>query len=112
MKWFTFSQNNSGGSFRIDQSAGIAHFVIVQAENVEDAAHRAEGFGVYFNGVANGCDCACCGDRWSMPWEDGSDMPQIYGQTVEAFMASKLFMRDCVAIHFADGDMHWVESPK
>ena len=29
-----------------------------------DANDIAQGNGIYFNGVADGIDCDCCGDRW------------------------------------------------
>ena len=59
MPFFTFYQNNSGGVFD-----GPAHYVIVEASDAEEAATRAETVGVYFNGVEDGLDCECCGDRW------------------------------------------------
>lgn len=43
MPWFEYSQNNSGGSF----------------------VHDPQRIGLYFDGVHNGPDCHCCGDRWS-----------------------------------------------
>ena len=75
MKWFTFSQNNSGGYFD-----GPRH-VVVQAVNAATANAAAESFaGVYFDGCSKGLDCQCCGDRWSRTW-DGKyeDKPMVYG---------------------------------
>jgi hypothetical protein len=39
--------------------------VIISAENAEEANKFAEKQGIYFDGVINGSDCPCCGDRWS-----------------------------------------------
>ena len=58
MSYFKFRQNNSGGAF-----AGTP-LVFVQADNAADANSIAQQNGVYFNGVADGVDCDCCGDRW------------------------------------------------
>jgi hypothetical protein len=79
MKFFHFSQNNSGGSF-----TGPAKHVVVEAENASDANDRAESVGVYFNGCNEGLDCSCCGDRWYRQWLDeaGDDVPMVYGDPV------------------------------
>ena len=59
MKTFTYHQNNSGGFFVGPKS------VTIEAESAEDADRIAEEEGlVYFDGVENGQDCECCGDRW------------------------------------------------
>jgi len=79
-KFFTFSQNNSGGGFREDAKAGIGHYVIIEALDADHANRRAEDIGLYFGGQG---DCPCCGDRWSEAWSgDGKDKPCIYEQDV------------------------------
>ena len=35
----------------------------------QEADTRAEKFGIYFDGVKNGQDCDCCGDRWRRTFE-------------------------------------------
>jgi hypothetical protein len=59
--WYSFRQNNSGGSFDYSESVGISVTVYVEANSVEDANFRAEDIGLYFDGAG---DCSCCGDRW------------------------------------------------
>jgi len=67
MNFYTFEQNNS---FGIDiQNSGIGWIVVIEAESSDAANERAESIGIYFNGVAEGRDCECCGDRWSRAWE-------------------------------------------
>ena len=77
MKWFTFSQNKSGGYFD-----GPRH-VVVQAVNAGMADATAMEFAdVYFDGCSNGRDCGCgwCGDRWSRTWDgEYEDKPMLYG---------------------------------
>lgn len=77
--FYHFSQNNSGGSFHIDER--VAHHVIIEANSAEEANRRAESVGIYFNGCIDGRDCDCCGDRWSSQWSDdaGDLEPLIYG---------------------------------
>ena len=79
-KWFTFRQNNSSGSFIRDKDLNV--FVIIEAYDEVHAFARAIEVGIYFDGVADGKDCECCGDRWSR-YFDESDVPMIYGETIE-----------------------------
>ena len=69
-KWWTFDQNNSGGSFHFDDEVGIGTWVCIEAESQRQAVDRAEDIGIYFNGCAEGKDCDCCGDRWHKPYRD------------------------------------------
>ena len=79
--FYTYSQNNSFGTFEINDD--VTHYVIIEADSVEDANRRAEGVGLYFDGCSKGIDCPCCGDRWSEAWEgDEYPEPMIYGQPV------------------------------
>lgn len=80
-KFFQFRQNNSGGGF---DSPAIN--VIIEARDWQDANHLAEDkYGLYFNGVAAGIDCSCCGDRWYDLWsgDEGTDEPCVYSEPVE-----------------------------
>ena len=79
-KYFHFSQNNSGGSFHVDDD--VAHHVIIQAHTAEEANTRALDVGIYFDGCDDGRDCECCGDRWYRVYgyEKGDDKPMIYAE--------------------------------
>lgn len=74
--FFEFNQNNSGGSFVMNDK--VCHWMFVEADNEESACEFAENLGCYFNGTDNGDDCPCCGDRWSRPWEK-TEFPLEYG---------------------------------
>jgi hypothetical protein len=76
-KFYTFNQNNSGGFFEGPE------YLIVEANSATEANSIAQEYcDVYFNGVNDGIDCDCCGDRWYPVYEsDGSDVPSIYGNT-------------------------------
>ena len=51
MSFYTFSQNNSGGDFIIDDD--VAEYVIIEADNGDEALNIAENVGLYFNGVSD-----------------------------------------------------------
>lgn len=76
-KFFEFSQTNSGGSFITDDK--VCHRLFIEADSVEEAIQKAENLGCYWNGVEKEMDCPCCGDRWSVPWnDDGQSYPMEY----------------------------------
>lgn len=60
--FFLFSQNNSGGYFV--ETDELCHRLFIEADSEQDAIDKAEDLGCYWNGVAKGKDCPCCGDRW------------------------------------------------
>jgi hypothetical protein len=62
MAFFRFEQNNSGGAYDITDM--VHETVIIEADNAEQANERAKSIGIYFDGVADGRDCDCCGNRW------------------------------------------------
>ena len=61
-KFYEVCQNNSGGSFDVDDK--VCRNLYIEAKSEEDATSIAEGLGCYWNGVDEGMDCPCCGDRW------------------------------------------------
>lgn len=78
--FYTFRQNNSGGSFDRDDYVDI--YVIIEASSADKANSIAQSIGIYFDGVDKGQDCECCGDRWySVSENDGTDIPEIYGKS-------------------------------
>lgn len=85
-RFFTFDQNNSYGKFVITEDPAIAPYMIFEAVSAADANLWASVYGLYFDGVADGRDCNCCGDRWSEQWSDdrGEDVPLIYGEPITA----------------------------
>lgn len=73
MKWFVFDQNNSGGSFVVNDK--VCHRLFIEADSFDNAVEKAEELGCYWNGVDEGIDCPCCGDRW-YKWEDTIDLDE------------------------------------
>jgi len=62
MAFYMWDQNNSGGSFVVNEN--LSHRVVIEAKNKEEAESKASYFGIYYDGVEEGIDCKCCGDRW------------------------------------------------
>ena len=61
LKFYEYSQNNTGGSFTTDDK--LCHRLFIEANSSTEADEIAEGLGCYWNGVDEGSDCPCCGDR-------------------------------------------------
>lgn len=105
--FYHFNQNNSGGSFDFDETAGITHHVVIEARSASEANEKAEALGLYFNGEG---DCPCCGNRWSSQWwdEDGSDEPLVYGSAPnDPNLMRWMEAGKEVVVHYADGRMSW-----
>ena len=66
IRFYHYHQNNSGG-----KTYGPSN-VIIEAPNYVVANEIAEKNGLYWNGVRDGKDCQCCGDRW-YPHDDESE---------------------------------------
>ena len=111
--FYEFSQNNSGGVFDHDEKRGIGHYVIVEADDWNDANDKAERIGIYFDGCANGMDCPCCGNRWSPMWEGtkGDPVPSHYGQPLRNYKDTWgiIWENDGVFIHYKNGNVDWVK---
>ena len=60
--FYKFDQNNSGGHFIVNDK--LCHRLFIEADSLADAMMQAEDLGCYWDGVAEGIDCPCCGDRW------------------------------------------------
>lgn len=111
MKFFHFSQNNSGGSFDFDRERGITHHVVVEARDADHANQRAEDIGLYFGGAG---DCPCCGDRWYEQWcDDGNDQPMVYDEPVSEFKGHRWMGNDPEGVvHYLDGRVEWFGFPE
>ena len=95
MSYFKFRQNNSFGAF-----AGTP-LVFVQADNAADANAIAQHNGIYFNGVADGVDCDCCGDRWYPVHDDDAQACSLPRMVTMA-----------VSLVYSDGDNYMDYSGK
>lgn len=67
MKFYEFSQNNSGGYIIEDSSCGIGDYVYIQADEENEANERAESIGLFSLPY-----CDCCGERFYKAYENVS----------------------------------------
>jgi hypothetical protein len=108
--FYTYSQNNSGGSF-----IG-PYFVIVEADSARQANSIAQDHGVYYDGVEFGDDCECCGDRWEPIEKDseGTLSPMIFGNTdIQQTLNERWWTSDSSAIVvYHDGSVDYYEKKK
>lgn len=106
-KFYTLNQNNSGGYFIVDDNAGVARFLIIEAKDAAQALRVMEGISY---DCANFFEfCNCCGERWSS-WiqnDDGVEKPEIYGEPAQEYMntsgRSYLGEENSAFIHYLDG---------
>lgn len=78
LKWYEFSQNNSGGDFEV--TTELCHRLFIEARNDVEALAKGLEMGVYLNGVRGGIDCGCCGDRWYEP--NKVELPLKYSESL------------------------------
>lgn len=102
-KYFTYRQNNSGGSWK-----GPAVNVIVEADTLAEANERVGQHitlcgdsGLYAEYDSCGC-CPCCGHRWSEPWDD---KPESGADAADGNMTLNYMGAACTALIKADGEM-------
>ncbi len=113
--YYDYRQNNSGGSFDIDDRVTVN--VIIEANSAEEADAMAETKGLYFDGCDDGPDCSCCGDRWYRAWDgDGKAVPEIYSQPAAAFVSGNEFSwagvgKPAVHIYHLDGRKETLVQP-
>lgn len=102
--FYTFIQNNSGGKFEIDKA--IKHYVVVEADNADEANTFAQYFGIYFNGVEDGYDCPCCGDRWCRVYEFNAEKrPTLYGEEITKYVEDWPIEHKEYIIYYKNGDV-------
>lgn len=113
-KFYHFRQNNSGGRYRINETKGIAHNVIVEATSYQDANQRAEDIGLDFS---MNDSCECCGSRWTEQYsEDGTEVPTMYGQEPVDWYTDPSWswasLDHLMVVHYLNGEKVFVRNAK
>lgn len=117
--FYDFRQNNTFGRWVINKDVNV--LVVIEASSVKQANERAESVGLYFDGISDGIDCSCCGDRWSKEWDgyEGDTVPSQYGKPIENLHPERVKGKDSIVVHFEDGsrqyasdgtDRKWLEA--
>ena len=107
LKYWTWRQNNTGGSFV--RNAEVAELVIVEAITPGEAEEKAASVGIYYNGCDDGMDCPCCGDRWYPADEEGTEVPEYYGTPIVEFDSVRDKSHD-VILHTREGEIFYGKS--
>jgi hypothetical protein len=95
-KFWTITQNNSGGIFDDDPEKGIGYAVCVEARTKDEAIGRLERI---IDSYPASYDCPCCGDRWSVYFfdDEGDDEPSLFGEPLRGGWGIPSY------VHFLDG---------
>lgn len=106
-KFYTFSQNNSGGYFVTDEKYGIGEYVIIEAISAVAAWNKLKDIGDNVSGFDS--YCSCCGERWSsyIDEDDAKEVPSIWDTPVEEHVSS--WMREKAFVHYFDNIIKKVE---
>lgn len=96
-KFFTFSQNNSGGYFIINDD--VALYLIIEAQTADEAVNKMNDITADYSEY-----CSCCGERWSdwMHDDDGTDEPMVYDTKVKEKSPERIFSGSTI-IYYYDG---------
>lgn len=113
LKWYEFTQNNSGGYFEVDEN--VCHRMLIEASSFDEVLEKAESLRCYWNGVSVGIDCPCCGDRYSHYWEETINLSN-YDEMSEFMRKIKQINGDWATpdtrIFYADGTAEEVYSKR
>lgn len=95
-RFWTFTQNNSGGIFDHAPEKGVGYAICVEARSDKEAAARAR---IIIDSYPASYDCPCCGDRWSLyTWdEEGNEEPSLYGEPLKGGWGYPSY------VHYLDG---------
>lgn len=95
--FYLFDQNNSGGIFHRNEK--LREYVYIEADDADEANRIAESLGIYFDGVRNGKDCECCGNRWSRV-RDGDGVTEAEAEGMRVYKGDKM------RVHRKSGNSH------
>jgi hypothetical protein len=101
LKWYHYSQNNSGGHFIVDDM--VANDIFVQARNAAEANLIAEK--ITEDSAMSWCEC--CGERWYISAYEDSGMP--VPSTYEGPYYPGGLFRDEARFHYYDGRVEKID---
>lgn len=106
LRWWSVSQNNSGGHFYNDDN--VAEYVLVQAYSTSEAEAKLREL----TEDSSHDWCECCGERWYISlWDDeGTEEPTIYERPLEE-QTSGWFEAEA-RLHYHDGSVEAITFTK
>jgi|TARA_R110002051_G_C8566175_1_gene475028 hypothetical protein len=93
---YSFRQNNSHGYFK----GPAQNIIVIDAKSEDFALEVAKKAGLYLNGVRNGIDCDCCGDRWS-------DYASEFDNVADAKASAEEYNYDDGKAYVVTDDLDW-----
>jgi hypothetical protein len=103
--FFEYHQNNSGGRHSTDKNIGVD--TIIEADSAQEANDKFKNLGGYFDGVRDGRDCQCCGDRWYERCEEDAtvaideDSMKVMADPQSGYSYS--YVKYVIVVHFKSG---------
>ena len=97
---YNFDQNNSGGYY-VKPAQNI---IVKDARDEKHAIEIALKAGMYFNGVADGVDCDCCGDRWNGISGEYGDLDKAVANANDSFIDEHNGVPKYVIVDGGSGD--------
>lgn len=110
LKWYVFHQNNSYGRFEVDDK--VCGVLYIEAETFDKAVEKAEELGCYWDGVAKGIDCSCCGDRWYQGHDDPVDIDSFNSEGLEVWIVDGMYSDTISEWQKRFGSYEIIEKPK
>lgn len=107
--FYEFSQNNSGGSFDVNDK--LCHVMIIEADTEAEAVNKAEELGCYWDGVDRGIDCPCCGDRWSKSYLDPIDIDRYTTEGMSVGVYDNIYKNTAAEWNKRYGSYDVIEQP-
>lgn len=109
MYFYIYAQNNAGGNFITDCERGISQAIFIEESTPEKANKKAMSIGLYFDGVENGIDCGCCGDRWYRAWNASYPAGCFSISRFKSVSLNKAIKRDLYFVHRANGEIERID---
>jgi len=107
--FYVYAQNNSNARFDFDKEAGITHYVVIEADNADEADIRAFEIGLYFGFAPS--DCSHCGSRWKLAEEsrlDPEETIEPHMFLVEDVPSNRDFVgKKEMCVHYLNGTKEW-----
>lgn len=110
--FLTIEQNNSGGYYLEDDKYGIGCYIIIEADNIEEAKRRLEEISNNYDESQNEYSfyeyCECCGDRWSDSHKDSDDLCEI--PSIDGIPINDYKWYRSGYIHYKSGEIRYFQT--
>jgi hypothetical protein len=110
--FLTIEQNNSGGYYIEDDKYGIGCYIIIEADNIEEAKRRLADIADNYDESQNEHSfyeyCNCCGDRWDIWYKDGTDLFEV--PSIDEKPIKECYHYRNGYIHYKSGEIQYFQT--